>query len=85
MLHGRKNIFTLAGNKTKSIAKPVLTHAMEISINVLTLRNSKECKLARHGNIISGKLTATDKTKPIFITSLVIDGEKLSITLPVSQ
>lgn len=48
----------------------------------LTLRYSKEYKLARHGNITSGKLHATDITKPILMISLAIDCEKFSIILP---
>lgn len=48
----------------------------------LTRRYSNEYKLARHGNITSGKLNAIDITKPVTIISLVSDDEKFNKIFP---
>lgn len=45
---------------------------------------SNEYMLALHGNIISGKLKAKDKTNPIFITSDKNDVDKLIKIFPVN-
>jgi hypothetical protein len=44
--------------------------------------NSKELRLALHGKMTSGKLNATDSTKPILIISEVKLGSKLSKIFP---
>jgi hypothetical protein len=48
-----------------------------------TLLKRRENRLARHGKITSGKLTATDRTNPILMTSLIRVGVKLISTFPV--
>lgn len=50
----------------------------------LTCLYSKEYRLALQGNITSGKLNATDRTNPIFITSETSDGVKLIRMFPVN-
>jgi hypothetical protein len=48
-----------------------------------TLLKRRENRLARQGKITSGKLTATDRTNPILMTSLIRVGVKLISTFPV--
>lgn len=52
---------------------------------ILTRLNSKEFKLALHGKMTSGKLNATESTKPILIISEVTLGSKLINMLPENK
>lgn len=51
----------------------------------ITFLYSKEYRLARQGNITKGKLKATDKTKPILITSLPNDVDRFIRILPENK
>lgn len=50
---------------------------------IFTFLKRSEFRLARHGKITSGKLQATERTKPIFIISVPIEGLKLMRMFPV--
>lgn len=51
---------------------------------IQTLRNKREFRLARHGNMTRGKLNAMENTNPILIISDDIFGSRLINILPAN-